>query len=388
MRLPLSSSPLQIWAVEDTSVQLTWGELPAGTVTAWVGDTNATVGHNGGPGSLDLVDLVPDAGYRIDVTWNGGRAQLTATTLPTPPGELLCRIATVSDLHLGSTHWGASKMMRDRSDDDTPFAMRCAEAAIGEAAAWGADLLVVKGDAAHHQDPDHFAAVGDLLDSVPELPVLLIPGNHDVDGHTEHPTPAKVGDRGIPFVRDAKCVDLPGVRVIVADTTVPGRGFGSIAQAHEDIVELAGLTSRPFLLGLHHQLEPRRFPTHYPLGVRKSASSAFLDDLARVNPRGLISSGHTHRNRSRHHGPLAITEVASTRDWPGVWAGYAVHEGGIRQVVRRASAPGAITWHEYSRRALLGIWERWAAGPLEQRSLVHQWPPGRRPPPTRLATDD
>lgn len=373
MRLPPSNSPLQVWAVEDTSVQLTWGALPPGEITAWAGDAHASRVHQGGPGSLDLGGLTPDTEHRIDVTWDGGRAQVVATTLPTPPGELLSRIATISDLHLGSSHWGASKMMVDRSDYETPFPTRCAEVAIDEAEAWGAELLLVKGDAAHHQDPDHFVAVGELLDSVPELPVLLIPGNHDVDRRTEHPLPAKVGERGIPFIRDAVSVDLPGLRVIVADTTVPGRGSGSLERVGADIIELAGLTSRPFFLGLHHHLQPRRIPTHYPIGVGWPASSLFLDELAAVNSCGLVSSGHTHRNRSRRHGSLRVTEVASTRDWPGVWAGYAIHEGGIRQVIRRAAAPEAITWHEYSRRALWGLWERWAPGPLEQRSLVHEW---------------
>lgn len=374
MRLPLlSSSPLQVWAVEDTSVQLTWGLLPPGQVTAWVRDAHVSVDHDGGPGGLDLVDLAPDSDHRIDVTWEGGRAQLVATTLPSPPGELLCRIATISDLHLGAKRWGASKTMLDRSGHEQPFPTRCAVAALHEASAWGADLLVVKGDAAHHQDPADFAAVGELLDSVPELPVLLIPGNHEVDGHTEHPTPAKVGERGIPFVRDAACFDLPGIRVIVADTTVPGSGIGTVHRCRDDVLELAGLTDGPFLLGIHHQLEPHRFPTHYPIGVRSPASVAFLDDLGLVNPDGLVSSGHTHRNRARRHGPLAVSEVASTRDWPGVWGGYAVHEGGIRQVVRRATAPHAISWHEYSRRALFGIWEHWAAGTLAQRCLVHPW---------------
>ncbi|MDH3682188.1 MAG: metallophosphoesterase, partial [Acidimicrobiia bacterium] len=374
VRNPLAPSALQVWAAEDTSVQLTWGTLPAGRVAIEAGGRRIAVEHPGGPGSIELGELEPATRYRIDVRFPGGHDRLAATTLAPPPGRALSRIATISDLHLGSTNWGASKLMTDRSGDDVPFPTRCARAAITEAIEWGAELLVVKGDAAHHQDPDHFHEVGRLLDAFDELPVLLIPGNHEVDGRCDIPVPAKVGERGIPYVRGAACEDLMGLRVIVADTTVPGLGTGSLDRVGADVVDLAAVSPGPYLLGIHHQLQPGRLPTHYPLGIAGPASTDFLDELAMANDRGLVTSGHTHRNRTRRHGPLVLTEVASVRDWPGVWAGYAVHEGGIRQVIRRAAAPEAMAWHEYSRRALLGGWGRWAIGSLEQRCFTHPWP--------------
>ncbi|MEL7155655.1 MAG: metallophosphoesterase [Actinomycetota bacterium] len=375
MRSPLSPSPLQVWAVEDTSVQLTWGALPAGEVSARSGEARTVVDHQGGPGALDLAGLAPGTDHRIDVAWDGGRTSLAATTAPALPGAPLCRIATISDLHLGSDHWGASKLMRDRSGHHVPFPVRCATAAIDEAAAWGAELLVIKGDAAHHQAPEHFELVGQLVDRVPDLPVLLVPGNHEVNGHSGHPMPAKVGRRGAPYVRQAACVDLAGLRVIVGDTTIDGKGIGTLDRVADDIVELARVGNQPYFLGLHHQLQPRRLPDHYPPGLAAPASTGLLDALAAANPKGFVSSGHTHRNRWRRHGPLGVSEVASTRDWPGVWAGYVVHEGGIRQVVRRTAAPDAITWTEYSRRALLGLWGWWAAGPRDQRCVTHRWLP-------------
>lgn len=370
---PLTPSALQVWAVEDTAVQLTWGDLPPGPVSATMAGRTAMIEHPGGPGSLDATDLDPGTGYTIRVDHAGGSTELRARTLTPPPGRLLCRVATISDLHLGSDNWGASKLMVDRSGSDTPFPLRCARAAVAEAVAWGAELLIVKGDAAHHQDAGHFAQLGALLDSIDELPVLLIPGNHDVDGRGLGPVPAKVGERGVPYVRGAASADLPGLRVIVGDTTIPGSGTGRIDRVADEVVELANESPGPYLLALHHQLQRHRIPTYYPLGVPAAASAAFLDGLAADNPRGLVTSGHTHRNRSRRHGPLMVTEVGSTRDWPGVWAGYAVHEGGIRQVVRRAAAPEAISWHEYSRRALLGLWEHWAAGRQRHRCFTHRW---------------
>ena len=58
----------------------------------------------------------------------------------------------------------------------------------------------------------------------------------------------------------------------------------------------------------------------------------------------------------------------------GTWAGYVVHEGGIRQVVRRVAAPAAIRWTEETKRALLGVWGRWSPGRLDDRCLSHTWP--------------
>jgi hypothetical protein len=88
----------------------------------------------------------------------------------------------------------------------------------------------------------------------------------------------------------------------------------------------------------------------------------------------VITSGHTHRHRARRRGPLLLTEVGSPKDYPGTWAGYVVHEGGIRQVVRRVAAPDAIRWTEATKRALFGIWGRWSPGRLEDRCLTHVWP--------------
>jgi 3',5'-cyclic-AMP phosphodiesterase len=376
-RNPLSPTPLQVWAVEDTSAQLTWGRLPPGTVSAsWTDGEGGrvSVDHEGGPGSLEINGLAPRATVTITVTWPGGNGVVEVRTLEPPPGPLLCRIATVSDLHLGSYHWGATKLMLDRSGHPVPFPLRCARAALTEASAWGAELMVVKGDAAHHQRADQFALVGALLDEYPELPMLLLPGNHEVDEVSDHPLPAKVGARGVPYVVDAACVDLAGIRVVVGRTTISGRGRGSIEGTSAAIAELVSEAGGPYLLGLHHQLQPHRFPVHYPLGVPGPQSARLLDRLVHLNPAGFVTSGHTHRNRARRHGPLAITEVAATRDWPGVWAGYAVHEGGIRQVVRRVAHPEAMTWLEYSHRALLGRWESWAQGPLAQRCFTHRWP--------------
>ena len=110
-----------------------------------------------------------------------------------------------------------------------------------------------------------------------------------------------------------------------------------------------------------------------PVGVPPAEARQFLDALAAANPHTLVSSGHTHRHRRRHHGPVTITEVGSTKDFPGTWAGYDVHEGGIVQTVRRIADPSAIRWTDHTRRAAAGLWSRWAPGRLGDRCFTRTW---------------
>jgi hypothetical protein len=124
---------------------------------------------------------------------------------------------------------------------------------------------------------------------------------------------------------------------------------------------------------MHHQ--PHRNPLpFYPPGHESGAAKRFLDAVAEANPATLVTAGHTHRNRGWRHGPLRVTEVGSPKDYPGAWAGYIVHEGGIQQVVRRIADPSCLDWIEYTRRAVLGAWGRWSPGRLRERCFTHDWP--------------
>lgn len=374
------SSPPMVWAVEDTMVQICWGDLPAGPVSAEVptaGAETEPIDHPGGPGALDLTGLSPGTEHTVDLVWRGGRATLAATTLAPPPGRLLTKFATISDLHLGAEDWGLLRTMVDRSQHPVPHPLRCATAAIDEARAWGATLLILKGDAVENERAEHFEQLARLVDGQPDLPMLLLPGNHDVDGRPGE-IPDTVGRRRLPYVRAVDHIDRPGVRIVGADTSIAGRGFGTIDRVGPAIEERAKASDRPVFLAVHHQLQPTRLPRHWPVGIPAPASTRFLDRLDALSQPVTISSGHTHRNRSRRHGSVMVTEVGSTKDWPGVWAGYAVHEGGIRQVVRRIAAPEAIGWTEYSRGAVAGIWGYWSPGPLDQRCFSHRWPLDRR----------
>ena len=86
-----------------------------------------------------------------------------------------------------------------------------------------------------------------------------------------------------------------------------------------------------------------------------------------------MSTGHSHRHRRHRRFGINVTEVGSTKDFPGTWTGYAVHEGGIRQVVRRISDPTCLPWLDHTARAGGGFWGVWSPGELEDRCFSLAW---------------
>lgn len=369
MRLTwLNPSPLQVWAVEPGAAQLTWGHLPRGQLSLEViGHAPIRFVHEGGPGSL-VLDNLRSGRVDIEVRSVEGVPRLQTDIPEAPYGDELCRIATISDLHLGSGNWGALRTIGDIEPNAVDhYDMRCATSAIRDALDWGASLLVIKGDAAHHRRTRDFELVAELVDRFPTLPMIMLPGNHDVDDAWPIDLPKSFGKRGLPFELGVRVHDMPGVRLIVGNTTIEHESHGTVKPIRTELLSEAEASSTPNLMLLHHQFQEYPVATYWPPGIPSAEAKPFLSDLAKVAPRTLVSSGHTHRHRIRRVGPLLVSEVGSTKDWPGGWAGYRVFEGGIYQTVRRVTAPAAISWTEYSRRAVGGLWSAWSPGQIDDR---------------------
>jgi hypothetical protein len=128
-------------------------------------------------------------------------------------------------------------------------------------------------------------------------------------------------------------------------------------------------------VALHHQLQPWHLAEGVPKGIPHDESIRFLEHLARAHPRVVVTSGHTHRHRRWSHAGITTTQVGATKDYPGVWAGYVVHEGGLRQLVQRIGRPDCIRWTERTRRAAAGAWRYVAPGPLASRCFTIDWDP-------------
>ena len=383
-----------MFAVEDTRVQLTWSALPAQVVTIEVGGAAVDViasppaflGRRGrrpralgprGPGAVDVAGLDPACTYDVCVRPEGGPRVKVAevTTLAPPPGRLLGRVATVNDIHIGDRSFGVFGTIEEARPLPRgwePHALRCARAALREAADWGAELVVVKGDLTRDSKRGEFHQAGRLLASA-RIPVLANLGNHDVRYGVDGP--GVLAGYGIDVATEACAHDVAGLRIVLGHTPDPHHRRGHVeAEQRARLAELAGGADGAAMVLLHHQLELSALRRFYPPGVPAAEAVPLLDTLAAANPATLVSGGHTHRTRRHDRGPVVITEIGSTKDYPGVWAGYAVHEGGIRQVVRRVAEPAAIAWNEATAQALYGLWGRWAPGKLAQRCFSHTWP--------------
>jgi Calcineurin-like phosphoesterase superfamily domain len=357
---------LQVFAVEPDAVQLSWGALGPGEVTVRCGDLAITIDADGGPGTLDLVDLAPDTDHVIDV----GGHRLTAHTLAPPPGDELFRFMTLSDLHLGQHDFGLLNTMREK-DPEEPHTLRCSRAAATDGVAWGAEHLVLKGDLVNRGTSAEYDLVAKVLAGA-GLPADAVPGNHEVKPYREIDPVEGFLQAGLPAPEPIRALDLPGLRVALVDSTILGTNKPQLDRATKRMAEV--LDGRPAMVVLHHHLLRAPFPIVWPPGVPSGEANRFVRAVADASPAALVVSGHTHRHRLRRRGHVHIAETGSPKDYPGTWTGYVVHEGGLRQVVRRVSHPDTHGWLEYSRLAALGLWQHHSPGLLSHRNFTLTWP--------------
>jgi 3',5'-cyclic-AMP phosphodiesterase len=391
---------ISVFAVEDTAAQVVWRALPAAEVCLQAGDVTVRVTATdpaclrrrgrptrqlaegpdavGGPGAVVLEGLEPATHYTLTLAARGmpRRVVTRFTTLPPPPGRLLSRFATLNDIHIGDRRFGGLNNIEDvwplPPGWDT-YSVRCARAAMTEAVAWGAEAVIIKGDLTSEGAPLEFREVARLLAGWP-VPIEVTLGNHEFHDRDIDPR-VLLAEHGIEVPAEPWSRDLPGIRLVFGLSPVPGRRYGAIDA--EQCAQLAALTRQApgaAFVALHHHPQRWRMPIQYPPGIPGPQANALLDALARANPATLVGSGHTHRHRRHRHGPVVVVETGSTKDYPGTWAGYAVHEGGIRQVIRRIAAPEVISWTEGTFWALGGMWGLWSPGTLAQRCFSQHWP--------------
>jgi len=365
------------WALATSDGVRADGSVAPSTVAA-VGSEVWTVADDeivvtDGAEVLVLQGLEP--GTEVDVPGVG-----PVRTLERPPGERLATVCTVNDVHFGEVECGRIESLPEvgpvlsvaPGEEPYPEVMnRAACSAITEVVERGAApwAVVAKGDltatgsAAEHEAflACYGGAFGDRL--------VAVRGNHDAAA-------------GLSFASGSRIVELPGIVVILLDTVIPGghRGWvddGQLAQMDE-VARQARLDDRVVLvLGHHHPWDPasRSRPDAY-FGIHPDASERLVEVVARRPAIVATAAGHTHRNRVRRFpatGTVPHAEVASTKDFPGSWAEYRVHEGGVLQVHRRLVSPEALAWSERCRAMVGGLYPAYAAGgPADRCLAIHR----------------
>lgn len=368
---------LEVFAVEDTTAQITWGALGPGVARfSWEGSHGARsieVETDGRPGAVDLDGLEANATVAVRVELNATPlAELAVATLPTLPGPELARFATMNDLHLGTRRFGNAPERIEDVARDAAHPVRCATAALDDAMRWGAQRLVLKGDIVHASHPQTWALAGDVFTDAP-LPVDMICGNHDRN-HLSTIDPFVEAPRlGLSLHRDVTSIDVEGLRLVLIDSSVNTIDIGLWSPHRAATCDAVAEADGAAMLLVHHQPQTLVVPTYIPRGIPSPVAKRFLRAVRRANPDVIGASGHTHRNRHRVVAGVPWSEIGSTKDYPGVWAGYVVHESGVRQVVRRVARPDCIRWTEQTRHLAWGTWGWWSPGTLDQRCFTHRW---------------
>jgi predicted phosphodiesterase len=314
-----------------------------------------------GPNLRRYTDLAPDTEHELD--------GVTVRTLPRPGGELLCRFATVNDVHFGETECGVMEglemgpvFMAEAGDDPYPVVMN--RGAIAEMLALDPAVVLVKGDLTARGIKDEYDAFLEAYGGAFGDRLHHVRGNHDAH-------------EGEPFASDAPfVVDLPGVRLAVLDTVIPMHHTGQITgEQLEWLDALAADTDRMVLVfGHHHPWSPTsKTREDGYFGIKPDDSERLVDIIERRPVIGGYFAGHTHRNRVRRFpstGAVPWVEVACVKDFPGTWAEYRVFEGGVIQVHRRISTPDALEWTNKTRAMFAGFYEQYAFGTLDDRCFT------------------
>jgi Icc protein len=295
-----------------------------------------------------------------------------AHTLSRPEGELLCRFATVNDVHFGETECGRiddhplGPILR-RGSGEPPYPELMNAGAVGEMASIDPVAVIVKGDLSNDGNDDEWAAFEACYRTAFGERLHVVRGNHDA----HHGASAYSGDEWI---------ELPGLAVALLDTTIPFATPGALRQDQiewlDDHLATAG---RTLLLGHHQQWVPggdgaeRRSDDYF--GLHPDTSDA-LDAVFVRHPNAIAyAAGHTHRHRVRRMAASGrpTIEVGCVKDFPGTWAEYRVFEGGVMQVVHRISDPQALRWSNRCRVLYrdFGVdYEQYALGALQDRCFV------------------
>ena len=189
-------------------------------------------------------------------------------------------------LHLSDLHFGA------------PYVPDVGNAVLQLAPTLSADAVVISGDLTERAQRDQFRAAADFLSTLPDIPQLCVPGNHDVPLY-------RIGERFLAphslyreFISDAlnPVLELKNAVIIGLDSTAPRRTIsnGRIHQWQLDIAEEifadAPLGAARIVVAHHHFAPAPDTLYDRTMPKAKRAIMRFVEDDV-----DMILGGHLHR---------------------------------------------------------------------------------------------
>jgi len=291
---------------------------------------------------------------------------VTFRTLARPTGQLLATVATVSDVHIGEAECGhydgvnLGPALR-AEPDEPPYPETMARAAAAEITAADVAVVVAKGDLTGRGAAGELATFLDIFGPPFGDRLHWTNGNHDVCQVSELPS----GERPA-----TELVKVAGARLALLDTAVPAETGGRVSEeqlAWLDDLGADPTDDTPVLVFAHHPLFDH---AAFTAGIDAAGSERLVEVFARRPALAGYFAGHSHRNLARRlpeTGGVPWAEIGATKDFPGVWAEYRIHEGGILQVVHRISSPEALAWTEQTRAMFGGLYPSYSFGSLADR---------------------
>lgn len=190
-------------------------------------------------------------------------------------------------LHMSDLHFGP------------PYHAEVGEALLRFASELGPDVIVASGDFTQRAREEQFRQAREFLDRLPEVPLVVVPGNHDVPLYraTERIfSPYALYRKYISEELDT-VTDVPGARIVALNSTAPLRAVvnGRIHRWQLDLARRAfegtpDGTHR--IVVAHHHFAPP--PDWEGADVMPKAKRA-LDAFTRMRV-DLILGGHLHRS--------------------------------------------------------------------------------------------
>lgn len=148
------------------------------------------------------------------------------------------------------------------------------------------DAILVSGDLTHHGEAHEYEQVKAELTA--DVPVLMLPGNHDRRSAYRAVLLHGAGDTPINRLHDAS-----GVRFALCDSSIPGRNDGRLAP--ETLAWLRGVLATadvPVIIALHHPPVPLHHPLLDDIRLGNAAElAAIVEEFPRVVA---VLCGHGH----------------------------------------------------------------------------------------------
>ena len=170
--------------------------------------------------------------------------------------------------------------------------------------------VVITGDLTDFGRPAEYAHLRSLLAPLGELPIYLLPGNHDDRDALRTAFPEHTWLRSEGFIQYA--VDIGALRLIALDTVVPGHSEGALCEERLQWLELQLTASegRPVVIAMHHPPFETLIGHMDKIGLLQGAQA--LEDLVRRHPNvQRVICGHLHRSiQVGFGGTVAMTSPA------------------------------------------------------------------------------